>query len=238
MKVFGHRGYSAKYPENTLKAFEMAIEAGADGVELDVQMTKDGQLVVIHDETIDRTSNGKGWVKDYTYEELLKFNFNQLFPDLGEMKIPLMSEVFELIKPSNLMINIELKTGIVFYPMEEKLLELTKQYGMEKRVIYSSFNHESIMKMKKLDPDAVCGFLYMDGTLDMDQYAVEHGVLGLHPALYNLQYPGFVERCHQKGIALRPWTVNEIEHMLLCKQMQVETIITNEVELALKVNGR
>ena len=76
-KVWAHRGASGYAPENTLDAFRKAVEMGADGIELDVQMTKDGELVVIHDETIDRVSNGKGWVKDYTYEELKKFNFNK-----------------------------------------------------------------------------------------------------------------------------------------------------------------
>jgi glycerophosphoryl diester phosphodiesterase len=74
MKVMAHRGYSGKYPENTMLAFEEAAKTGADGIELDVQLTKDGQVVVIHDERIDRTTDGSGWVKDYTYEELKKFN--------------------------------------------------------------------------------------------------------------------------------------------------------------------
>ena len=77
-KVWAHRGASGYAPENTLDAFRKAVEMGADGIELDVQMTKDGELVVIHDETINRVSNGKGWVKDYTYEELKKFNFNKI----------------------------------------------------------------------------------------------------------------------------------------------------------------
>ena len=232
MKIFGHRGYSGKYPENTLKAFEMAVEMGADGIELDVQMSKDGQLVVIHDEMIDRTSNGKGWVKDYTYEELLTFNFNQLYPEMGWMKIPLLSEVYELIKPTDLMINVELKTGIVFYPIEEKVLALTKEYGLEDRVIYSSFNHESILKIKELKKDAQCAFLYADGTLDMDEYALKYHIEALHPALYNLQYKDFVAKCHKKGIPLRVWTVNEPQYILFAQQLQVDTIITNEIALA------
>ena len=80
-KVWAHRGASGYAPENTLDAFRKAVEMGADGIELDVQMTKDGELVVIHDETINRVSNGKGWVKDYTYEELKKFNFNKTHLD-------------------------------------------------------------------------------------------------------------------------------------------------------------
>ena len=87
---------------------------GADGIEIDVQMTKDGELVVIHDETIDRVSNGKGWVKDYTYEELKKFNFNKTHLEYTKEEIPTLEQVYLLIKPTNLTINVEIKTGIVF----------------------------------------------------------------------------------------------------------------------------
>ena len=123
-KVWAHRGASGYAPENTLDAFRKAVEMGADGIELDVQMTKDGELVVIHDETIDRVSNGKGWVKDYTYEELKKFNFNKTHLEYTKEEIPTLEQVYLLIKPTNLTINVEIKTGIVFYPgIEGRVLE-------------------------------------------------------------------------------------------------------------------
>ena len=112
-KVWAHRGASGYVPENTLDAFQKAVEMGADGIELDVQMTKDGELVVIHDETIDRVSDGKGWVKDYTYAELKKFNFNKTHPEYEKEEIPTLEQVYLLIKPTKLMINVEIKTGIV-----------------------------------------------------------------------------------------------------------------------------
>ena len=99
--IWAHRGASGSAPENTLVAFQRAIDLGADGIELDVQITKDGELVVCHDEKIDRTSNGKGWLKDYTLEELKQFDFNQQFPEYGYQQIPTMKEVLELIKPTN-----------------------------------------------------------------------------------------------------------------------------------------
>ena len=151
-KVWAHRGASGYAPENTLDAFRKAVEMGADGIELDVQMTKDGELVVIHDETIDRVSNGKGWVKDYTYEELKKFNFNKTHLEYTKEEIPTLEQVYLLIKPTNLTINVEIKTGIVFYPgIEERVLELTDRLGMKERVIYSSFNHYTIRKIKESD---------------------------------------------------------------------------------------
>ena len=88
--VWAHRGASGYAPENTLEAFQKAVELGADGVELDIQLTKDDQIVVIHDETIDRTSDGKGWVKDYTLEELRQFNFNRTKPEYSHADIPTM----------------------------------------------------------------------------------------------------------------------------------------------------
>ena len=173
-KVWAHRGASGYAPENTLDAFRKAVEMGADGIELDVQMTKDGELVVIHDETIDRVSNGKGWVKDYTYEELKKFNFNKTHLEYTKEEIPTLEQVYLLIKPTNLTINVEIKTGIVFYPgIEGRVLELTERLGMKERVIYSSFNHYTIRKIKELDPQAKTGMLYEDGIIDAVDYACE-----------------------------------------------------------------
>ncbi len=250
--VLGHRGASGYAPENSMAAFQMAIDQGADGIELDVQLTKDGEIVVIHDETIDRTSNGTGWVKDYTLAELRQFNYNYqnrsnpwkagdqvlgevVYPEYDQVDIPTMREVFELFAPTDLIINIEIKTGIVFYPIEEKILAMTKEYNMLDRVIFSSFNHYTVMKIKELEPAAEVGFLYEDGTLDMAEYAKAHGVEGLHPALYNLQYPGFVEETHKNGTNLNVWTVNSPEHVALCLQAGVHSVITNYPDMAIQV---
>ena len=141
-KVWAHRGASGYAPENTLEAFQKAIEQNADGIELDVQMTKDGELVVIHDETIDRVCEGSGWVKDFTYGKLCRFHFNKTHPEYEHAQIPTLEEVYALIKPTDLTINVEIKTGVVFYPeIEKRVLELTARMGMEERVLYSSFNH-------------------------------------------------------------------------------------------------
>ena len=156
-KVWAHRGASAYAPENTLEAFRLAAEQKADGVELDVQLSKDGELVVIHDETIDRVSDGSGYVRDYTLEELKRFHFNRLHPEYADARIPTLAEVYELLKPTGLEINVEIKTGIYFYPgIEEKLFRLEQALGMQGKIIYSSFNHYSVMKMRE---SAVCGRL-------------------------------------------------------------------------------
>ena len=107
--IWGHRGASGYAPENTLPAFQLAADMGADGVELDIQETKDGVIVVCHDETVDRTSNGAGWLKDYTFEELRKLDFSYGNAAYEGTKIPTMEEVFELLGPTGLTINIELR---------------------------------------------------------------------------------------------------------------------------------
>lgn len=236
--VWAHRGASGYAPENTLAAFQKAVDLDADGVELDIQLTKDDQIVVIHDETIDRTSDGKGWVKDYTLEELRAFNYNRTKPEYKHADIPTMREVFELLKPTGLFINIEIKTGVVFYEkIEEKILALTKEMGIEDRVCYSSFNHYTVTRIHELKPDAEVGFLYADGPIDMPSYGVKHGVNALHPALYNLQYDGFVKECKEKGLKLNVWTVNERPYMEMCCQYGVDAIITNYPDIAKEVVG-
>ena len=182
--VWAHRGASGYAPENTLEAFKKAVEMGADGVELDVQLTKDDQMVVIHDELIDRTSDGRGWVKDMTLEELRKYNYNKTHPEYEHADIPTLREVYELLKPTGLTINVELKTGIVFYEeLERKVIELTKEMGMEDKVLYSSFNHYTCVKLHELNPEAYVGF-----CMQMDQSTWHHTLKSMEQMLFILLF--------------------------------------------------
>jgi len=244
-KIWAHRGSSGFAPENTLPAFEVAKALDVDGIELDVQMTKDGELVVIHDEQIDRTSDGKGWVKDYTLEELRRFNFGKAKPQYGFVTIPTLREVYELFQDTDYVINVELKTSVVAYDgsgvtkcvvgtaepdkrcIEEKVHELTVEMGMEDRVIYSSFNHASILKMQEYVTKEKTAFLFSDGWIEVPEYAKKHGVQALHPPLYDQKLPKLVEECHEKGMKVHVWTVNEEEHALKLRDMGVDAIITN-----------
>lgn len=234
--IWGHRGASGHAPENTLPAFKLAADMGADGVELDIQQTKDGVIVICHDETIDRTSNGAGWLKDFTFDELRALDFSNGNAAYEGVKIPTMEEVFDLLAPTGLIINIEIKTGIVFYDrIEENILELVKRKGWEDRVIYSSFNHYSVCKIKKLNPEAKVGLLYADGPIDMPGYGKRLGAEALHPAFYNLQYPGFMEDCRRNDLEVNVWTVNTDAELLLCKEYGVNAIITNYPSKARKL---
>lgn len=235
-KIFAHRGASAYAPENTVEAFALAMEQGADGIELDVQMTKDGQVVVIHDETIDRVSDGTGAVRDYTLEELKKFHFSNHMENYENAVIPTLKEVLDLIKSSSMLLNIELKTGIYWYPnLEEKTMELVKEAGMEDRVIYSSFNHYSIKKILELDSHAECAFLYSDVILNVDKYAKNAGVCGLHPAVYHLKMAEFLKEYQESGLKVRVWTVNKKEDMEIFIKADLEAVITNYPDKALEI---
>lgn len=236
-KIYAHRGASAYAPENTIEAFKLAADMGADGVELDVQMTKDEEIVVIHDEKIDRTSNGCGFVKDYTLKELKEFDFSNNMEGFSS-SIPTLLEVFEVLKPYNIDINIELKTGVFFYPIEEKVVTLVEENYDKSKILYSSFNHESVLKVKKFDEKAYLGFLYADGILDVVNYAKKHEVNALHPALYNLQYDGYLRECRENEIDINVWTVNEEKHMNMCIESGVTSIITNYPDIAISVREK
>ena len=234
--IWAHRGASAYAPENTLLAFQKAIDLHADGVELDIQLTKDDHIVVIHDEWIDRTSTGNGWVKDLTLAELRQFNYNRTHPEYEHADIPTMEEVLDLFKGTDLTIDIELKTGVVFYDrLEEKILALVRDKGMEHQVNYSSFNHYTCKRIKELKPDAEVGFLYMDGPIDMPQYAKKHGMDAINPWVPNLQYPHLAEDCHKEGLMINVWTVDEKDQIEACIKAGVRSIITNHPDTTRKI---
>ena len=147
-KIFAHRGFSGKYPENTMLAFKKAVEIGCDGIELDVHLTKDNVLVIIHDEDIKRTANGQGLVRDMTFEELRRFDYSAGFKGVyGFNEIPTLREYFELVKDTDIITNIELKTGIFEYPtIEQRVIDMIREFGLEKKIILSSFNHYSVLR--------------------------------------------------------------------------------------------
>lgn len=231
VKIWAHRGASSHAPENTMPAFELAYRLGADGIELDVQLTRDGIPVVIHDETVDRVSDGTGWVKDYTLDEIRKLNVNKEFPAYGRATVPTLEEVYDFIRDTDMTVNLELKNGAVFYEgLEEKVLTLAEKKGIADRVIYSSFNHYSMRKIKELVPEAKIAFLYSNGILDMPEYARKHGAYALHPSMKNIEYPDMLKECREKGIRVHVWTVNRQEDMERMRKLGVDAVITNYVE--------
>ena len=225
---FAHRGFSAEYPENTMIAFEKAVLAGCEGIELDVHLTKDGELVIIHDENIKRTGNAEGLVKDMTYKELSKVDFSYTFTEkTGFCRIPTLREYFEFVKDKDIITNIELKTGVFEYTgIEEAVYDMIKEYDLRDRVIISSFNHNSVMRMKNLDAGIYCGFLSETWILETGAYVKKHGIEAYHP-LFRMLTDKEYSDLRNHGVKINTWTVNEREDILRMIDFEVEGIISN-----------
>lgn len=222
IKVIAHRGFSDKYPENTMLAFRKAVEVGSDGIELDVHLTKDGQLAVIHDEKIDRTTNGTGLVRDMTMDEIRKFDAGS-----GEV-VPTLEEYLDFAMQHPIITNIELKNGIIWYDgMEEKVIQAIRDRKLEDKIIFSSFNHYSILKCKKLAPEIECGFLTGCWIAEAGAYTKKYGVEYLHPEFYNLT-PEVCEEVKKNGIRVNTWTVNSSSDIKNAIAIGVNSIITND----------
>jgi len=175
--ILGHRGASGTAPENTESAFKKALQNGADGVELDIHLTKDKELVVIHDERVDRTTNGTGYVKDLTLREIKKLDAGSYFsPQFARERILTLGEALEITNGCKI-INIEIKNNIIRYPnIEEKIINIIKQKKLEDKIICSSFNHYSIHIMKKLASEIKTGLLYLSTLYQPWVYAKRIGV--------------------------------------------------------------
>ena len=231
-KYLGHRGYSGNYPENTMLAFQKAMEAGADGIELDVQFSKDGRLVIIHDETLDRTTTGKGWVRDHTLEELKSLDASFKFTgQYGVNQIPTLCEVLDYMKDKDAVTNIELKTGVFEYEgIEEAVLNCVRKHNLSDKVIISSFNHYSILRMRKLAPELKCGLLTDCWLINAGKYVHALDVPCYHPAFRNLT-PEITKEIKQYGLEINTWTVNTLEDFKNLESLGVDIAIGNYPEL-------
>ena len=223
-----HRGFSGEYPENTMLAFQKAVEAGCDGIELDVHLTKDGEIVVIHDETVDRTTDGRGAVKDYTLSELRRLDASGRFTGLfGVQHIPTLREYFDYIRSFSIFTNIELKNSEYYYEgLEEKTITLIREYHLEDRILFSSFNNASVLFCRKLAPEIPGGFLCTDPIQNCGAYALSCGAAYIHPE-YSRISEAEIDDCHERGIGINAWTVNEPNHMLWLIRKKISGIITN-----------
>ena len=239
-RIFAHRGASAYAPENTLEAFDLAAKMGADGVELDVHLCRSGEIVVAHDETVDRVSSGSGRIRELSLSELKSFVFNRTHPEYANARMPLLSEVFQLLGPTGLSVNIELKNSIVDYPdLEKKVLTEVVRYFDPARIIFSSFNHHSMLSMKELAPEIPCGLLYEAVMIRPWEYAKQLGVDALHPHYSQVLLPGGeCAEARKAGIQVNTWTVNAPEAIDAVLQEGADIIITNVPDQALKRANR
>ena len=205
-------------------AFRKAIYTGCEGIELDVQFSKDGKIVIIHDEDVSRTTNGSGSVCDMSCAQLRELDAGR-----GE-RIPLLSEYFDMVEDLPIVTNIELKNNLIPYKgLEEMVLEMVRARVLSDRVIISSFNHESVDKVKNLAPDILCGYICW-GKLDGEGLAArmcETGVEFVHPALSSLDSE-FMESVRVNSLRISVWTVNDAESMRQLTELDVYGIFTDD----------
>ncbi|CAM9149197.1 glycerophosphodiester phosphodiesterase family protein [Mycoplasma marinum] len=210
--ILGHRGYSEIAPENTDLAFECASIFGFDGVELDVHQTKDNKIVIIHDETIDRTSKKKGSIKDMTYEELKYINFAHKFnKKMPRQNILLLGEFLEKYGNRFKCINIEVKTDIYHYKgIEQKVLDIMAIHKVKAKIILSSFNLKSLKILRSISKDVKLGFLFVE------KYEIEENLEDIK-AICNYIHPWFKTLLNKRtldyfeqvvSLPMITWTIN------------------------------
>lgn len=236
--IYAHRGASGYAPENTLESFALAVTMGADGVELDVHLSADGELIVIHDEKVDRTTDGTGYVKDMTLQQLKTLDASNGKEAYRGAKIPTLAEVYDLLRDTGLHVNVEIKTDQIMYPdIERKCLELEREKGMTGRVLYSSFNHYTLANLLRLDPAAKTGLLYMSGLYQPWNYAKSVGATHIHPFFPSIFLPDLPQGCTENGVGMNLWTVNDPQIMALCVKHGAG-IITDFPDVAVETRNK
>ncbi len=235
MQIFAHRGYSGKFPENTMAAFKAVLDYEVEGVELDVQMTKDGQLVVIHDEKVNRTTNGKGSIVAMELDEIKKLDAGSWFhPRFKGERIPTLEEVLKLYQNTNLLVNIELKSNQhPYYGMDMKVVKLVEELGMSNQVILSSFDHETLIRIAQVAPQIEIAPLLSNIIISPWKYTKALTANAMHISGYYMQRQTAINALEQ-GAIIRVYTINTEAHFKMCQQANVAAIFTDEIEAAIE----
>lgn len=234
MNIYAHRGNSGFFPENTLLSFKESLDLDIYGIELDVHKTKDGVIVVNHDETVERNFNGKGYIKKLTFDQIRSLdNNNQEFESNSQCKIPTLEEVLTLIKDTDFVLNIELKNNKVRYKnLEKDVIQMVKDFNMEDRVILSSFNARSLKKCNKIDPSIKTGYLINANTFKRKSFkkilktCIDYKCTYIHPSV-DLVNKEFVEESQKRGLLVQVYTVNSITIMRKLIKLKVDGVFTN-----------
>jgi glycerophosphoryl diester phosphodiesterase len=223
----GHRGAAGTHPENTMVSFHRAIELGCDGIEFDIHRAADGELVVIHDGYLNRTTNGSGLVMSKTLTELKELDAGSWKgAEFAGERIPTLRELIRQT-PATLWLYCELKAGSIHYPgIEAELIALLTQEGALGRVQISSFDHQALLRIHELAPKMPLGMLYADNLLDPVGLAKQVGAEALHPA-WEWVTPALVETAHAAGLKVNVWTVNISEAIMLMTACGVDGIMSD-----------
>ncbi|NFD77234.1 glycerophosphodiester phosphodiesterase [Clostridium botulinum] len=227
-----HRGASSLAPENTLESFKKAIELRCDGIELDVHMTRDNQLVVIHDEFLDRTTNGIGSVRNLTLNEIKRLDAGSYFSNkFKEAKIPTLKEVLDLIVPSNILLDVEIKQ---WKPeIERNVITMIQNYKYEKRTIITSFNPMSVLKCKQICKDIKTGLLAFSlktNPLDIKK-KLKIDYLVMDANYVKLLSQNNIDIFKKNNLKILTFTVDKKEDMAYMIKHKVDGIITNKPQL-------
>lgn len=237
MNIWAHRGCSQRYPENTLLAFENAARLnGLTGIELDIQLTRDGELVVIHDERVDRTTEGIGYVRDYTLSGLKRLHIYA--GNKQSQSVPTIEEVFDMLErrlKAGMKLNIELKNSIYPYcGMEERILDIVQRRGLQDNITYSSFYALSLKKLRLLEPTAQTGILD-NKVSDCFFKRTGCGADALHPFwrgmdLSGEDVAGLTVRAWMSGHLFPEQPTGKILDLALLEAQGITDIILNEPE--------
>lgn len=242
MLNFAHRGFSAYYPENTMLAFKKAYEVGIDGIELDVQMSKDGVLLIAHDENCLRCTSQDLKIVDSYASTLLSLDAGSFFrtrlaPEYQNEKItiPSLEEYLFWVKNTDIVTNIELKTSVFEYKgIEDKVLKLVDKYNLNDKVIYSSFNHETMLRIKHLNSKAKCGLLTESWLIDPLFYCQKLAMDAYHP-YYRSVNKEMALAFKNAGIELNVYTVNTKADIELMKEYDINACIGNYPDLTKEI---
>lgn len=228
-KVIAHRGGRRSTPENTMAAFAHALELGVDGIELDVQRCSTGELVIFHDEDINRTTNGVGLIKDISWDELQRLDAGGWFdPKFAGEKIPSLEQLLDLAA-GRCEINIELKNAPIDYPdIEDDLLALLEAHPNQ-TVCISSFDHKLLQRVARLAPHLKIALLADGIFTDLGAMAKQVNAKYWHPSYESLRADA-VGEAHELGLEVNPWTINNPRHWLRAIQDGVDGIITDDPE--------
>ena len=234
---FAHRGFTASAPENSMAAFKAAIELGAHGIELDVRTCKTGELVVFHDPTLARLTNGRGFIKNKTLEELKELRINTHGGKTDE-QIPTLEEVIELVD-GRALLNVEIKTnGLPKNHIENKVVEVLRNYGIEYKTIISSFNPLVMRRLKRIDNQLLTGFL-IDNNFNVRRSEILltkfSGAKAIHLEK-SLATEAFIKKVRTLGFYCIVWSVNDPAVMERLANMGVEAIITDKPDLLKNIN--
>lgn len=228
-RILGHRGVMGLRPENTMASFREAVRLKCDILELDVHLSKDRELVVIHDERLERTTDGRGWVKDLSSVSLRKLDAGAWFDRryAGE-KIPLLEEVLALCVESGTALNVEIKNGPIFYRgIAGRVIEALRRFAMLERTVISSFDHAVLFEAKEIEPRCVTAPLTTSRFHEPVRYLRRLRADGLHPR-WNLVTKELVAELHRAGFFVNTWVINDAAAWRQFRQWRVDAVGTND----------